>query len=100
MGEPPHRFDGLSLLPQLQDPEAPRERPSVTTFGAWGRGGHAARTERWRYILYETGAEELYDHHADPHEWDNVADDPQYAELKRRLASWFPEYEAPVAEVE
>jgi arylsulfatase A-like enzyme len=31
------------------------------------------RTERWRYIRYNNGAEELYDHDADPHEWTNLA---------------------------
>ena len=100
LGTPAHQFDGLSLLPQLRDPEAPREEPSVTTFGSYGRGGHAARTERWRYIRYETGDEELYDHRSDPHEWNNLANDPQYADLKLQLAAWFPKHEAPVAEVE
>jgi arylsulfatase A-like enzyme len=100
LGDPPHKLEGLSLLPQLRDPEAPRERPSITTFGSWGRGGHAARSERWRYIRYETGDEELYDHEKDPNEWNNLAGDPQYADLKRELAAWFPEYEAPVGEAE
>ena len=26
------------------------------------------RSERWRYIRYTDGSEELYDHHQDPHE--------------------------------
>jgi uncharacterized sulfatase len=40
-------------------------------------------------------AEELYDMEADPLEWQNVADDPQYAsiksELKQKLSSWMAE---------
>ena len=37
------------------------------------------RTERWRYIRYADGGEELYDHDADPHELHNLAADPKYA---------------------
>ena len=38
------------------------------------------RTERWRYIQYADGAEELYDHHHDPHEWTNLAAQPEHRE--------------------
>jgi hypothetical protein len=44
------------------------------------------RTERWRYIRYRDGSEELYDHDSDPHEWVNLAADPGHAGRKRRLA--------------
>ena len=46
---------------------------------------YSVRTRRWRYILYNNGAEELYDHDRDPYEWTNLADDAQYAETKARL---------------
>ena len=38
------------------------------------RGNHAVRNERWRYIRYADGTEELYDHERDPNEWRNVVD--------------------------
>ena len=50
-----------------------------------GRQHYAVRSERYRYILANTGEEELYDHAADPHEWDNLADHPAHAEAKRAL---------------
>ena len=31
------------------------------------------RTDRWRYIRYSNGSEELYDHDKDPNEWNNLA---------------------------
>ncbi len=43
------------------------------------------RTERWRYILYNNGAEELYDHANDPHEWINLAQVPGLAVTKQKL---------------
>lgn len=48
------------------------------------------RSERWRYIRYADGGEELYDHEADPLEWTNLAADGKYAPLKEELAKWFP----------
>jgi hypothetical protein len=32
------------------------------------------RTEKWRYIVYNNGSEELYDHENDPNEWNNVVE--------------------------
>lgn len=41
------------------------------------------RTSRWRYILYNSGQEELYDHDSDPYEWTNVA--AQYPDVSARM---------------
>ncbi len=50
------------------------------------------RTERWKYNYYPEGFAELYDLKNDPHEQQNLADDPQYAktavELKGRILDW------------
>ena len=62
-------------------------RPSVTTLE---RGNHAARSERWRYIRYHDGSEELYDHDNDPNEWNNLAGDSQFDGVKQELAQWLP----------
>ena len=52
------------------------------------------RSERYRYIRYADGSEELYDHDADPLEWKNLAGDPALADVKRELAGWLPQREA------
>lgn len=80
-------LDGESLGPLLEDPSASRERPAVTTHL---EGNHSVRTKRWRYIRYQTGEEELYDHRYDPMEWTNLAGQEQYAEVVSSLSRWLP----------
>jgi iduronate 2-sulfatase len=67
--------------------QAPWPYPAITTYKP---GNHSVRTERWRYIRYNTGEEELYDHDADPHEWHNLAASTAMAEMKRTLARHIP----------
>ena len=90
-------LEGASLLPLLKDPTAAWDRPAMTT---WGRGNHAVRTERFRYIRYADGGEELYDHQKDSNEWKNLASDPAHAEAKAALARWLPKTEVPAPSAE
>jgi len=87
-------FDGISLVPLLVNPEIAWERPSVTTLE---RGNHAVRSERWRYIRYHDGTEELYDCDNDPHEWTNLSGNSQYDSVKWNLAKWLPKRDTPPA---
>ena len=83
----PDHVEGVSFVPLLKNPQAEWDRPALTTHG---RNNHAVRSERWRYIRYADGGEELYDHEADPLEWKNLASDGKYAALKTDLAKWIP----------
>jgi hypothetical protein len=51
----------------------------------YGFNNHAIQTERWRYIRYADGGEELSDHATDPNAWRNIArvsmDRNQFASL-------------------
>ena len=85
-------LQGQSLVPLLRDPAADRRRPALTTHG---RENHSLRTERWRYVRYSDGTEELYDHDNDEMEWTNLAGDPTYANVKRQLARWLPKDNVP-----
>ncbi len=71
----PEGLDGLSLTPLLREPTMVTNRKITTTFDP---GNISARSERWRYIRYEDGSEELYDHKTDPHEWTNLAKCPEH----------------------
>jgi len=87
-------LEGHSLVPQLQDSMAPREWPAITTHNA---GNHGVRSEKWRYIVYADGSEELYDMENDPQEFRNLASDPQLAEVIADHKRFLPESEAPAA---
>ena len=80
-------LEGVSLRKLLEDPNATWERPAITSHG---RNNHSIRSERWRYIRYADGTEELYDHDADPQEWTNLAGDPEHNEVKRTMGGWLP----------
>ncbi len=86
------RLEGVSMVPQLENPDAPREEPVITSSYF---GNHAIRTRDWRLILYEDGAMELYDHRNDPDEFHNLANDPAHQETVKRLSEWWPKNAAP-----
>ncbi|MGD8810128.1 MAG: sulfatase [Gammaproteobacteria bacterium] len=90
--EVPEYVEGRSLVPLLRDPDSQWDTPAVTTYGF---DNHAVRSEKFRYIRYADGTEELYDSLEDPNEWHNLADEPQYRRVKRELARWLPEENAP-----
>ncbi len=90
----PAGLEGHSLVPQLKDARAPRPWPAITTHNP---GNHGVRTERWRFIRYADGSEELYDMESDPNEWKNLAGDPARAETLAELRKWLPKESAPPA---
>lgn len=85
--EIPKHIEGVSILPLLKDANAAWSTPAVTTHGF---GNHAVRTEKWRYISYKNGGEELYDEVNDPFEWKNLAGDSKYKDVIRDLRKYLP----------
>ncbi len=95
----PAHLEGTSLVPLLTDPGRPWKTGAFTQVIHRAGGGRAAkqgaetamgrsvRTERYRYTEWAEGRHgvELYDHQADPHEWHNLANDPQAAPLVQEL---------------
>ena len=87
-------LEGLSLMPHLKDAEAPRERPAITSHN---QGNHGIRSERWRYIQYADGSEELYDMQHDPNEWTNLAGRTEHAAVIEEHRRWRPQPDVPLA---
>lgn len=83
----PKHVQGVSIKPLLADAQAPWDRPGVTTSQ---QGQHSIRTEKWRYIRYQDGTDELYDELADPYEWTNLAVKKEMAGVIEELATWLP----------
>lgn len=48
-------------------------------------------------IHYQDGSEELYDISEDPHEWTNLAGNPDYGEARDQLTKRLPKANAPNA---
>ena len=75
-------LDGHSLKPFLEDPNTinwtgPKAGLSVvysSDKNAEIPSNHhySVRTKDWRYIIYNTGEEELYNNSSDPKEWNNL----------------------------
>ena len=73
-GLPPRGANsGKSLVPLLKAPNNPEVAWRHSILTTYGRGNHSLRSERFRYIRYSDGSEELYDHSDDPNEWTNLA---------------------------
>jgi arylsulfatase A-like enzyme len=90
----PSHVEGNSLKSLLANPQATWDRPALTTYMF---NNHAVRSEKWRYIRYNDGSEELYDETKDPMEWTNVAARPELASVKAELARYLPAKNTPDA---
>jgi uncharacterized sulfatase len=92
----PAELEGKSLRPLLENPKARWTKPALTQQvrkdGQQEIMGYSVRTERWRYTEWDGGAAgvELYDHNADPHEWENLAKDPRYSKPIGELRNLLP----------
>ena len=83
---PPERLSGFSLVPVLKG-ENLQMPPALMTYM---KGNHAVRSDRWRYIVYADGTEELYDNDNDPYEWFNLAGDEAFRNIIGELKKYIP----------
>jgi iduronate 2-sulfatase len=92
----PGNLEGKTLRPLLRNPKARWTLPAITQqvrkAGAKQLMGYSVRTERWRYTEWDGGksGRELYDHEADPHEWQNLAEKAENAKIVAQLRRLLP----------
>ncbi len=92
LAPPDEQLEGRDLSTLLSDPAHDWPYTSLTTYG---QNNHSVRDDRYRYIRYADGGEELYDHDADPHEWTNLASSAEHGAVITRLAGTLPTRNAP-----
>jgi len=87
------KLEGHSLAPLLKNPESDWPHMARTSFGL---GNVAIRSERYRYIHYNDGSEEFYDHSNDSHEWTNLSNNPEVASKIKAHRTFLPEASHPI----
>jgi len=83
-------IDGKSLVPVFGNPDGAKDRMVITT----DHDQYSVVNRNWRYISRPDG-EELYDQRNDPNEWNNLAANPEYAPIKKRMGTIIPSDPAP-----
>ncbi len=92
INKPQHKLDGNSLMPIIENPNLKWDKPSFTSYGI---EYSSVRNERYRYLRYPDGSEELYDHETDPNEWTNIASRSENEAIKKELSQYIPKDWAP-----
>jgi arylsulfatase A-like enzyme len=87
------RNEGESLRPLMENPGTNQGNYAISTFG---RNNHAIIANQFRYIQYDDGSEEFYDHETDPNEWTNKAGDTTYATIIQEMKNQLPAINAPL----
>lgn len=79
----------MSLLPQLEDANATRIRPAVTTHNQDNLG---VRSEGLRFIQYADRAREFYDMRKDPNELRNLAKEQKFKKVIEEHLQFVPQF--------
>ncbi|MGI9244897.1 MAG: sulfatase-like hydrolase/transferase, partial [Verrucomicrobiales bacterium] len=87
-----------SLRTLLQDPQ--RDWPHVSVTFSARAGTYSVSADRWRYIRYADGGEELYDISEDPYEWHNLAGRAEHAATLDGLRARGPQKFAELVKIE
>jgi arylsulfatase A-like enzyme len=80
--DPPAGLDGTSLVPLMERADAPHKPAFVTLDSEYGAHiERAVRTDRFKFIYWESGEHVLYDLARDPGEYRNLYGDPRYTDV-------------------
>ena len=81
----PSSVEGSSLLPILKNPKKEVKKSALSFIPK----GTSMRTEKWAYMKYKGGAEELYDMKNDPKQFKNLVLNDSYSEVLNKLRTQF-----------
>jgi iduronate 2-sulfatase len=100
----PGFLSGVSLVPILNDPSASVRDSAFTqaVFKLSKGSGYTVCTSRYRFTRWVEGGgpnnTELYDHESDPEELCNLAREPKYADVFKKMSALLDERIADAAE--
>jgi arylsulfatase A-like enzyme len=92
--KPYERNEGVNLAPVLHGETDTAGEFALTTYG-WGN--HGVRMKDYRYIRYNNGSEELYNHTNDPNEWYNLVQEKDKTGEIEKLKIFLPKVDVPYA---
>tara|TARA_R110002051_G_scaffold318695_1_gene401377 strand:- start:11577 stop:13073 length:1497 start_codon:yes stop_codon:yes gene_type:complete len=81
------RNEAQSLVPLMKTRSSENDTYAITTFGM---NNHTVKVKGYRYIQYEDGTEEFYNHNSDPNEWTNEAKNPKYTAQIEKMKALLP----------
>jgi iduronate 2-sulfatase len=104
--ETPEQLEGKDLSPILENPKAKVKDIAVSQYLRWANHGYTMRSGQYRLTLWmprdyygfmkfnenDISEIELYDYKKDPNEKTNFANNPEYAEILKRLKKQFAAY--------
>ena len=79
---------GNDISELLKNPRKKWDKPCLSTFMP---GNFVVHSEKWNYIRYADGSEELYNVSGDENEFYNLAGDKKYDKIKRQLSEYMPD---------
>ena len=102
----PEQLEGEDLSPILEDPKVKVKDYSISQYLRWANHGYTMRSGKYRLTLWmpknyygfmkfdenDIAEVELYDYQKDPNETTNFANNPEYAEVLRKLKKQFASY--------
>ena len=86
--KPKQTLEGVSLAATLKNPDQAKDRDVYLPYTE--PNGYAVINKEWRYIKYPDDSEELYAVQGDYNEWFNLAENPEYASVKKSLSANAP----------
>ena len=85
---PDPKLEGNSLVPLLKNVNNEWSHYARTSFGP---GNYAITSGQYRFIQYNDGSEEFYDHKTDPREWYNLITKPEYSKMIKEHRTQIPQ---------
>ncbi|MFK7849427.1 MAG: sulfatase [Akkermansiaceae bacterium] len=81
-------LEGQSLVLTLKNPTSAKDRD---VFVPWLHpNSYAVINEKWRYIHFKDGSQELYNLQEDPNEWHNLAGSAEHVDVMKKLRASAP----------